>query len=77
MGNDMERLPCKIGDVMWAIRHYRGVKHAQQGIVSEMFYNKAMELIIVVKHVARGEFGKTVFLTKAEAEKALAEMNAK
>ena len=70
----MERLPCEIGDVVWAIRTYRGVKHAQQGIVSEMFYNKAMELIVVVKHVARGEFGKKVFATQAEAEKALAEM---
>ena len=68
------RLPCRIGDTMWTIRRYRGVRHVQQGIVNEIFFNSKMRLIIVIKHVARGEFGETVFLTQAEAEKALAEM---
>lgn len=73
----MERLtislPCKIGDRVWAIRNYKGIKHAQEGIVAEMFFTPEMKLHIVVKHVARGEWGKNVFATQEEAEAALAE----
>lgn len=68
------RLPCKVGDEMWAIRNYRGVKYAQKGIVNEMFFTKEMKLLVVVKNIARGEFGKIVFLTKEEAEEALKRM---
>ena len=63
--------PCKLGDRMWAIRDYKGKKHPQEGIVSEMFFTQNMRLMIVVKNIARGEFGKIVFLTRKEAEKAL------
>lgn len=63
--------PCKVGDTVWGIRNYRGKKHPQQGIVSEMYFLKDMTLQILVKHVARGKFGKTVFLTREEAEAAL------
>ena len=69
----MISLPCKIGDRVYAIRNYKGVKHAQEGIVAEMFFTLEMKLHIVVKHVARGEWGKTVFATHEEAEAALAE----
>jgi hypothetical protein len=66
------QLPCKIGDTMWTIRCGRGcTKTAQQGIVSEMFFTNEMRLMIVVKYVARGEFGKTVFHTQEEAEEAI------
>lgn len=68
------RLPCKMNDEAWAIRHYRGVVYAQKGFVNEMFFTKDMRLMIVVKNIARGEFGKTVFLTKEEAEQALKQM---
>ena len=62
-------IPCKIGDIVWAIREYKGTKIAQQGIVSEMFYvGKNMELCIVVKHISRGYWGKTVFATQEEAQ---------
>ena len=63
--------PCKVGDTVWAIRDYKGVKHPQQGVVSEMFFTRDMKLMIVVKMIARGHWGKTVFLTKEEAEQAL------
>ena len=66
-------LPCKIGDTVWAIRSFHGKKHPQQGIVSDMYFLSNMELQIVVKYVARGEWGKTVFATCEAAEKALAE----
>lgn len=65
-------LPCKIGDVVWAIRDFKGHKHPQQGIVSEMYYVKGMELHIVVRHVARGCWGEKVFATLQDAEAAVA-----
>ena len=66
--------PCKVGDRVWAIRDYKGHKHAQEGIVSEMFFTRDMELMIVVKSIARGLWGKTVFLSREEAERALEEV---
>ena len=68
------RLPCKMNDEVWAIRSYRGVTYPQKGFVNEMFFTKDMRLVIVVKNIARGEFGKKVFLTKEEAEQALKQM---
>lgn len=66
-------LPCKIGDTVWCIRNFHGHKHPQKGIVSEMFFTKDMKLQIVVKYVARGIWGKTVFLTREAAEEAIKE----
>ena len=70
---DAVEVPCKIGDFVWAIRRFKGKKHPQRGVVSEMSFNKRMELIIVVKYVARGEWGKTVFATDKEAYVAIGE----
>lgn len=64
-------LPCKIGDRAWAIRCYRGVKHPQEGIVNEMFFNEQMELCIVVKNIARGIWGKAVFGSYEDAQAAI------
>lgn len=73
LANGVIVLPCKIGDMVWAIRDYKGIKQPQEGIVSDMYFTKDMSLHIVVKYVARGEFGKTVFLTREEAEEKLRE----
>ena len=70
---DAVELPCKIGDFVWAIRSFQGHKHPQRGIVSDMFFTKNMKLMIVVKYVARGEWGKTVFATDKEAYAAIGE----
>lgn len=67
-------LPCKIGDKVWITRNYRGVEKAQQGTVYEMYFTKEMKLMITVKYIGRGEYGKTIFATKEEAEAKLAEM---
>ena len=67
------RVPCKIGDTVWAIRSYHGILRPQQGVVSEMYFRLDMTLQIVVKHVTRGELGRTIFLTREEAEAALKE----
>lgn len=66
-------VPCKIGDFVWAIRSFKGHQHPQRGIVGDMFFTKDMKLMIVVKYVARGEWGKTVFATDKEAYAAIRE----
>ena len=65
-------IPCKIGDKVLAIRSYSGHKRAVEGIVSEMYFlGEDMELVVVVKNVARGIFGERIFHTKEEAEEAI------
>lgn len=64
-------IPCKIGDTVWAIRDYNGVRIAKKGKVSEMYFIEGMRLCICVKQIARGEWGKIVFATKEDCEKAL------
>ena len=66
-------LPCKIGQTVWTIRRYHDKKLPQEGIVSEMFFTRQMKLVIVVKNVSRGEWGKDVFATREEVEAALEE----
>ena len=67
-----QNYPCRIGQDMWCIRNFKGVQHPTKGEVSEMYFTAQMKLMIVVKCVGRGEYGKTVFPTKEEAEAALA-----
>lgn len=66
-------IPCKIGDEVWAIRNYHGIKHPQKGFVSDMLFTRDMKLHIVVKHIARGEWGKNVFATYEDAAEAIGE----
>lgn len=66
-------LPCKIGDSVWTIRSYKGVKQPKKGIVGEMFFTSDMRLMIVVHHIARGRWGETIFATKEDALKAIGE----
>lgn len=70
---DAVELPCKIGDTVWCIRNFHGHKHAQEGIVSEMLFTKAMKLQIVVKYVGRGQWGEKIFPTHEAAEAAIKE----
>ena len=60
-------LPCKIGDKVWAIRNVHGVPKPQHGVVSDMLYTDDMRLSIVVRYIARGEWGKKIFGTLEEA----------
>ena len=69
----LEMPPVKIGDFAWVIRNYKGIPHAQTGKVTDMYFTREMELHVVVSHIARGAWGKTVFATQEEAEKAIAE----
>lgn len=67
------QVPCREGDQVWVIRNYQGVKHPQQGTVSELTITKDLRLMITVKHIARGEWGKEVFATYEEARRAITE----
>lgn len=62
--------PCGIGDVVWVLRSFKGIKHAKQGIVSQLFYTADKKVMIVVKGIARGYWGENIFATLEEAEKA-------
>lgn len=67
------RIPCREGDLVWVIRNYQGVRHPQQGRVSELTITRDLRLMITVKHIARGEWGKAVFATYEEAAQAIKE----
>ena len=67
-------LPCKIGDTVYGIRRYQD-RIVKAGTVSEMFYNRDGELIIAIKNVCRGCWGRQIFETREEAEAALKEVD--
>jgi hypothetical protein len=67
-------LPCKMGDHVWGIHKINYHKYVvQQGVVNQMYFGDDMRLCICIKNVCRGEWGKVVFATKEEAERAIAE----
>ena len=66
-------LPCKIGDTVYGIRRYQGVRKVQSGIVSEMYFSQKNRLIIVIKHICRGYWGENIFGSFEEAKAALKE----
>lgn len=61
------KLPCKIGDTVYRFWYTDGIPYKVQPV-------KIRTLSNLVAMMEGDEFDKTVFLTKAEAEKALAEM---
>lgn len=68
---DAVPVPCKIGDVVYGVRDYKGKPNVQKGFVSEIFFTKEMKLMIVVKHVCRGHWNEKVFPTYEAAEAAI------
>lgn len=64
--------PCKVGDIIYYV--YMGQIHPHK--IKEIQINKFGEFVISLMTFHFKEFGKTVFLTKEEAEKALAEKRA-
>jgi hypothetical protein len=62
-------LPCKPGDMVWRICGQRGKKHVAQRRVESIEYTASGE--IWIHSTACDVFGKTVFLTREEAEAAL------
>ena len=65
------KLPCKIGDTLWWIDVYGDLKNSE---VNSMFIEYGIDGIVIetlICNVNESEIGKTVFLTKEEAEAAL------
>ncbi len=71
---DAVELPCKMGDLVWGIKNFNRGKKVLRNSVNQMYFGDDMRLCICVKGVCRGEWGKNIFATKEEAEKALAKM---
>ncbi len=69
-------LPCKIGDTVYGIRRYHGIRIVQSGIVSEMYFSQENRLIIVIKNICRGYWGENIFGSFEEAKAALKERDA-
>ena len=67
-------IPCKVGDLVWGIRKYNRGRKVKQGIVQQMFFGEDMRLCICVTGACRGEWGKTIFATKEEADAMLAKI---
>ena len=64
-------LPCKIGDTVWALRHFHSCLIPQKSTVSEMYFTRDMKLHITVKYIGRGIWGEKIFPTCEDAEAAL------
>lgn len=69
---DAAEVPCKMGDTVWGIaRFHKDRPYVKQGIVHQMYFGEDMRLCICVKGVCRGQWGKNVFGSEAEAQAAI------
>lgn len=72
-------LPCKVGDTVWRIVR-DGEPHITRDEVRDMYFADDMTLCVDLvggRVTFTEKFGKTVFLSREEAEKALQEMEGK
>lgn len=72
-------LPCKVGDPVWRIVR-DGEPHITRDEVRDMYFADDMTLCVELvggRVTFTEKFGKTVFLSREEAEKALREMEGK
>ena len=72
-------LPCKVGDTVWRIIR-DGEPHITRDEVRDMYFADDMTLCVELvggRVTFTEKFGKTVFLSRAEAERALQEMDGK
>lgn len=78
--------PCKVGDVVWVLNRSRGAIYGNKVVCIKVRGESPNKNTIRVEHHNRvaeasyrkytwSQFGKQVFLSKEEAEKALAEGN--
>lgn len=80
------KLPCKMGDIVWNIQpafdefpylpyplEVTGFTICSNGVYMDCIYSELKKEGAVII----SEFGKTVFLTRSEAEEALAKMGGK
>ena len=72
-------LPCKVGDTVWRIVR-DGEPHITRDEVRDMYFADDMTLCVELvggRVTFTEKFGKTVFLSREEAERALREMEGK
>ena len=72
-------LPCKVGDTVWRIIR-DGEPHITRDEVRDMYFADDMTLCVELvggRVTFTEKFGKTVFLSREEAERALQEMEGK
>ena len=72
-------LPCKVGDAVWRIV-WDGEPHITRDEVRDMYFADDMTPCVELvggRVTFTEKFGKTVFLSRAEAERALQEMEGK
>ena len=72
-------LPCKVGDTVWRIIR-DGEPHITRDEVRDMYFADDMTICVELvggRVTFTEKFGKTVFLSREEAEKALREMEGK
>ena len=72
-------LPCKVGDTVWRIIR-DGEPHITRDEVRDMYFADDMTICVELvggRVTFTEKFGKTVFLSREEAEKALREMEVK
>ena len=74
-------LPCKIGDTLYAIGFNNNKPVVYESVVlniliaeKEIIFNVKVDEFEINSQLKQSMFGKTVFLTKAEAEQKLKEM---
>lgn len=67
MGQMTVNLPCKIGDNCWAVKRTQAGKRIFQTVVSEMYFDFHMNLIVVGRRVCRGKVGESIFMSFQEA----------
>ena len=68
------RLPCKVGDTLWWTNAFGDLCASK---VNSIFIEQGIDGIVIetlICNINGKEIGKTVFLTKEEAEQALARM---
>lgn len=75
------RLPCKVGSELYVIRKLCDGKETRviENVIANSFDLKALQRFVITSNGHRlnfSNFGKTVFLTKEEAEQALEQMKA-
>ena len=75
------RLPCKVGDTVYIkMASYCDIKYAEAEVRDFTHFTSCGFCVVITskyfdkQNIPFSEFGKTVFLTQAEAEKKLKEM---
>ena len=66
-------LPCKVGDDVWFVRKFGKGQCINRAEVSCINIDFRGEVFVSARRISGGYIGKTVFLTREEAEAALAQ----